>query len=99
MGIADFNCPIILGIEAVLAVIYLLLIMKALWVEHVSRSNGITPFIPCILEQYSPAPVFTFFAFVVILQLIFAFYLMPETKGESLENLSAKLIKQTEENR
>lgn len=58
----------------------------------------ITLFMPFFLEQYNPRTVLTFFAFMMILQLIFVFYLMPEIKGKSLENLSAKLFKKTEDN-
>ncbi|MFT6899462.1 MAG: SP family xylose:H+ symportor-like MFS transporter [Paraglaciecola sp.] len=54
----------------------------------------ITLFMPFFLEQYSPATVFTF---MMILQLIFVFYLMPATKGRPLEDLSAKLFKQKED--
>ena len=41
----------------------------------------------------NPWPIFAFFAFMMILQLIFALFIMPETKGISLEELSKKLIK------
>ncbi len=41
----------------------------------------------------NPWPIFAFFAFMMILQLIFAVFIMPETKGISLEELSKKLIK------
>ncbi|NNE76461.1 MAG: MFS transporter, partial [Pricia sp.] len=40
-----------------------------------------------------PGPVFAFFAFMMVLQLLFVRFLMPETKGVSLEELSKKLIK------
>lgn len=50
----------------------------------------ITLLMPFFLEQYTPGAVFTFFAFMMILQLIFVFFLMPETKGKTLEQLSAR---------
>ncbi|GAL65690.1 hypothetical protein JCM19301_3375 [Jejuia pallidilutea] len=36
--------------------------------------------------------VFAFFAIMMVLQLVFVKYMMPETKGVSLEGLSKKLI-------
>ena len=42
----------------------------------------------------NPWPIFAFFSFMMIGQLIWARVSMPETKGISLENLSKKLIKE-----
>lgn len=39
----------------------------------------------------NPWPVFAFFAFMMILQLLFTWKLMPETKGKTLEELSKEL--------
>lgn len=39
----------------------------------------------------NPAPLFTFFAFMMVLQLIFVIRMMPETKGKSLEELAIEL--------
>lgn len=39
----------------------------------------------------NPSPLFAFFAFMMILQLIFVLKLMPETKGKTLEELSRDL--------
>ncbi|MGZ3852658.1 MAG: sugar porter family MFS transporter [Flavisolibacter sp.] len=41
----------------------------------------------------NPWPIFTFFAFMMVLQLIWVLTKMPETKGVSLEDLEKKLIK------
>lgn len=41
-----------------------------------------------------PAAVFAIFAGFMVLQLAFVAFLMPETKGVSLEDLQAKLVKQ-----
>lgn len=41
----------------------------------------------------NPWPIFAFFAFMMVLQLAFALFIMPETKGISLEDLSKKLVK------
>jgi sugar porter (SP) family MFS transporter len=40
-----------------------------------------------------PWIIFAFFAFMMMLQLLFALFIMPETKGVSLEALSKKLLK------
>jgi len=42
----------------------------------------------------NPWPIFTFFAFMMVLQLIWVLTKMPETKGVSLEDLEKKLIKE-----
>lgn len=39
----------------------------------------------------NPWPVFSFFAFMMVLQLLFVWKLMPETKGKSLEELSKEI--------
>ena len=44
----------------------------------------------------NPWPIFAFFAVMMVFQLAFALFLMPETKGISLEDLSKKLIKSEE---
>ncbi|MBL7745144.1 MAG: sugar porter family MFS transporter [Chitinophagaceae bacterium] len=40
----------------------------------------------------NPWPIFAFFAFMMVLQLVWALTKMPETKGKSLEELEKKLI-------
>ncbi len=40
----------------------------------------------------NPWPIFAFFAFMMVLQLLFTKFLMPETKGISLEELEEKLL-------
>lgn len=47
--------------------------------------------VPVLFSWVGPGPVFAFFAFMMILQLLFVQFLMPETKGISLEELSQKL--------
>ena len=39
----------------------------------------------------NPWPIFVFFSFMMILQLLFVIFMMPETKGVSLEELARKL--------
>lgn len=58
----------------------------------------ITLLMPFLLEQFSPGTVFTFFTFMMLLQLLFVFFMMPETKGKSLEELSSSLLKQQKAN-
>ena len=47
--------------------------------------------IPFLMNAIGPGPVFGFFAFMMVLQLAFVHWMMPETKGVSLEELSEKL--------
>jgi len=49
--------------------------------------------VPFLFTKIGPGPVFAFFAFMMVLQLMFVRFLMPETKGVSLEELSKKLSK------
>jgi MFS transporter, SP family, arabinose:H+ symporter len=44
-------------------------------------------------ETYGGAPIFAFFSFMMILQLLYVWLMMPETKGVSLEDLQKKLTK------
>lgn len=47
--------------------------------------------IPFLFSWIGPGPVFAFFAVMMVFQLLFVRYMMPETKGISLEELSRKL--------
>ena len=49
--------------------------------------------IPFLFSTIGPGVVFLFFAIMMVFQLIFVAFMMPETKGVSLEELSKKLIK------
>ncbi|MEL0201961.1 MAG: MFS transporter, partial [Flavobacteriaceae bacterium] len=52
----------------------------------------ITLFMPAALSAFeNPGLVFLFFAFMMVLQLIFVLFMMPETKGIPLEKLSKQL--------
>lgn len=44
----------------------------------------------------NPWPVFAFFAVFMVLQFLFVAFMMPETKGVSLEELERRLVKQDE---
>ena len=54
----------------------------------------ITLFFPKMVEVYSPATVFGFFAFMMLLQLVWIKLAVPETKGIPLEELQEKMIRQ-----
>lgn len=56
----------------------------------------ITVFMPALLEgAENPGYVFVFFAFMMVLQLLFVRFLMPETRGVSLETLQEQLTGKT----
>ncbi len=48
--------------------------------------------VPVFIESVGPAIIFGFFAFMMVLQLIWVIFVMPETKGLSLEKLQKKFI-------
>ncbi len=48
---------------------------------------------PWFAGKFGQAPIFAFFAVMMVLQLLFVWRMMPETKGKSLEELEAQLIK------
>lgn len=54
----------------------------------------ITLLMPQVLNAFSGGPIFAFFSGMMVLQLLFVLFIMPETKGVSLEDLQKKLIKQ-----
>jgi len=51
----------------------------------------ITLIMPQVLASFSTAQVFGFFTLAMFLQLLFVRFMMPETKGRTLEDVSAKL--------
>ena len=51
----------------------------------------ITLAMPSLLGAFSGAGIFAFFAAMMVLQLLFVLFLMPETKGRSLESLAEGL--------
>ena len=52
----------------------------------------IPSFLPLLFASIGPGVVFSIFAIFMVFQLIFVHYMMPETRGISLEELSKKLI-------
>jgi len=51
----------------------------------------ITMITPAVLAAFSPVSIFIFFAFMMVLQLIWVRTKMPETKGKNLEELEQEL--------
>ena len=47
--------------------------------------------IPYLFSTIGPGYVFAFFALMMVLQLLFVLFMMPETKGKSLEQLAEEL--------
>lgn len=52
----------------------------------------ITNVFPYFADNYGGAPIFGFFAIMMVLQLIYVWKLMPETKGSSLEDLQTRMV-------
>jgi len=50
--------------------------------------------VPFLFAKIGAGMVFAFFAFMMVLQLLFVIFMMPETKGVSLEDLEKKLVKE-----
>lgn len=51
----------------------------------------ITMVTPAVLDAFSTVSIFLFFAGMMVLQLLWVLFIMPETKGVSLEDLQRKL--------
>ncbi len=51
----------------------------------------LTTFFPGMVAAFAPGYVFAFFAFMMVLQLIWVKMMVPETKGKSLEEIQQKL--------
>jgi sugar porter (SP) family MFS transporter len=51
----------------------------------------LTLFFPLMVSSFSPGQVFAFFCFMMILQLIWVKFYVPETKGIQLEDMQKKL--------
>ncbi|MFT7073334.1 MAG: hypothetical protein ACJAX3_002327, partial [Patiriisocius sp.] len=48
--------------------------------------------VPILFSTVGAGVVFLFFAIMMVFQLLFVIFMMPETKGITLEELSKKLI-------
>jgi hypothetical protein len=51
----------------------------------------ITLLMPSVLAALEGSTIFAFFAAMMVLQLLFVVFLMPETKGRTLESLAEGL--------
>ncbi len=60
---------------------------------HWVLAAAIPSLVPVLFKVIGAAPVFGIFAFMMVLQLLFVWRMMPETKGMSLEELEARLVK------
>ncbi|MEZ4961658.1 MAG: sugar porter family MFS transporter [Saprospiraceae bacterium] len=58
---------------------------------HWVLAAAIPSLVPLLFTSIGAAPVFAFFAFMMVLQLVFVWRMMPETKGVSLEDLEKRL--------
>ncbi|HLA53002.1 MAG TPA: MFS transporter, partial [Flavitalea sp.] len=54
----------------------------------------ITLFGAVLINEFSPPALFASFAVLMVLQLLFTLFMMPETKGVTLESLEIKLVKE-----
>jgi MFS transporter, SP family, arabinose:H+ symporter len=48
---------------------------------------------PIMADKFGGGPIFAFFSGMMVLQLLYVWFMMPETKGVSLEDLQKRLIK------
>lgn len=63
---------------------------------HWVCAAALTLVLPMLLETVSPQWIFAFFACMMVLQLAFVLSMMVETSGQSLEQLSASLLREPE---
>jgi len=64
---------------------------------HWVFAAGLTLVLPTLLETVAPQWIFGFFAGMMVLQLLFVLFMMVETKGRSLEQLSFSLVRERPE--
>lgn len=60
---------------------------------HWIMASLITTIFPIMATRFGAAPLFLFFACMMVFQLLWVIFKMPETKGVPLEELEAKLVK------
>ena len=60
---------------------------------HWIMASIITTIFPIMTAKFGAAPIFLFFACMMVLQLLWVILKMPETKGVPLEELDDKLIR------
>ena len=59
---------------------------------HWFMAAVITFTFPYFAEKIGGGPTFTFFAVMMVLQLLYVLFLMPETKGTSLEQIERTFV-------
>lgn len=59
---------------------------------HWVLAAAIPSLVPVLFTKIGAAPVFAFFAFMMVLQLLWTWKMMPETKGVTLEDLEKQLM-------
>jgi len=59
----------------------------------------IPSFVPLLFGSIGAAVVFLVFALFMVLQLLFVHFMMPETRGVTLEQLSKDLIKKSSDDK
>jgi hypothetical protein len=60
---------------------------------HWIMASIITTIFPIMAAKFGAAPLFLFFACMMVFQLLWVIFKMPETKGVPLEELESKLIR------
>lgn len=60
---------------------------------HWVLAAAIPSLVPVLFTSIGAAPVFAMFAFMMVLQLLFVWRMMPETKGVRLEDLEKQLLR------
>jgi hypothetical protein len=58
---------------------------------HWICAAGITTVFPFVISRFEPGLLFGFFCFMMILQLLWVQFMVPETKGITLEEMQKKL--------
>ena len=58
---------------------------------HWFFAASLTLFFPAMAEKLAPAAIFGFFCFMMVLQLLWVKFMVPETKGIALEDMQKKL--------
>src|SRR5205085_1046806 len=70
----------------------LLFTFVGLWlIDRLGRRTLLSTFFPRMVSAFPPGYVFSFFAFMMVLQLIWVKTMVPETKGVPLEEIEHRL--------
>tara|TARA_R110002049_G_scaffold197090_2_gene366757 strand:+ start:22 stop:279 length:258 start_codon:yes stop_codon:yes gene_type:complete len=55
----------------------------------------VLPLVPMLFSAIKAGAVFAFFAFMMVFQLLFVLFMMPETKGKTIEELQSVILNKT----